>query len=156
PAEPAAVVETKAAPETDAAAATPIPAASGAEAKSEDAAASDGGTEAKVSEAKGADAADPAGTASTPAAEAEDSREQAEVAPADRKGATEEGKEPGATARPPVAGPVLVVTGPRHGFRRGGFAFGAEPVELTSADFLPDGREGDEAEAAERFLAILL
>lgn len=149
----AAAVEDKAAPGTDAAAANPIPAASGGEAKPEGAAAPEGGTEPKASENENSSgAADPAGTAPAPAAGAEETREQAGAAPTDRKGAAEEGNEPGASARPPVAGPdgiAFVVKGPKGGFRRGGLAFGAEPRALTPADF------GDSVEGARRLLAIL-
>ncbi|NCP19065.1 MAG: hypothetical protein GW855_07900 [Erythrobacter sp.] len=53
----------------------------------------------------------------------------------------------------PYDGPVLVVTGPKGGFRRAGFSFDATPRELTPADFGP-ADPGEEIEAARRFLAI--
>lgn len=151
----AAATDNQAVPEADAAT-NEIPAATGGEAKPGDAAASESGTEPKASENENnSGAADPVGTEAAPAAASEEPREQAEAAPADRKGAAEEGEEPGATARPPVAGPVFVVTGPRRGFRRAGFAFGPEPRELAPADFGIGEGEGATPEQLERLLAIL-
>lgn len=126
--------------------------ASGADAEAEGAAASEENAEAKVSEAKGADAADPAGTAGASAAQAEESREQAPTASTDRKDAQGEENQPGETAQPPVAEhdvPVLVVTGPKKGFRRGGFRFGKEPTIFTDASFVKD------IDGMRRILAIL-
>ncbi|MEL7706588.1 helix-hairpin-helix domain-containing protein [Citromicrobium bathyomarinum] len=48
----------------------------------------------------------------------------------------------------PYDGPVLVVTGPKKGFRRAGFAFNATPRTLSPADF------GEGIEAARRFIAL--
>ncbi len=131
---------------------TEIHEASGADAEAEGAAASEDNAEAKVSEAEAADAADPAGTAGASAAQAEESREQAPTASPDRKDAQGEENQPGETAQPPVAehdAPVLVVTGPKKGFRRGGFRFGKEPTVFTDASFVKD------IEGMRRILAIL-
>ena len=59
----------------------------------------------------------------------------------------------GPTSEDPYEGPVLVVTGPKGGFRRAGFQFGKEPTTLTPADFGPAGSD-EEVEAARRFIAI--
>ena len=126
--------------------------ANGADAEAEGAAASEDNAEAKVSEAKGADAADPAGTAGASAAQAEESREQAPTASPDRKDAQGEENQPGETAQPPVAEhdvPVLVVTGPKKGFRRGGYRFDAQPRPLRLQDF------ENNAAGMRHFLAIL-
>lgn len=131
---------------------TGIHEASGADAETKGAAASDDEAEAKVSEARGTDAADPAGTAGASAAQADESREQAPTASTDRKDAQGEEKQPGATAQPPVAEhdvPVLVVTGPKKGFRRGGYRFGKEPTIFTDASFVKD------IDGMRRILAIL-
>ncbi len=127
-----------------------------AKAKLEGAAAPEGGTTAKVSEAQtSADTVDPTGTDSAPAAPSGSSREQAEAPSADRMDEAEEGKEPGATARPPVAGDLddacFIVTGPKAGFRRAGRTFGSDPVELRPEDFFVDGQPGGFAAAAALF-----
>lgn len=131
---------------------TEIQEASGADAETEDAAASEKDADAKVSEAKGSDAADPDGTAGATAAQADESREQTPNASADRKDALGEENQPGATAQPQVADhdvPVLVVTGPKKGFRRGGYRFGQEPTVFTDASFVKD------IDGMRRILAIL-
>ena len=46
-------------------------------------------------------------------------------------------------------GPFLIVTGPKKGRRRGGRAFGKEPVKLSPADF------ADSADGPAQMLAIL-
>lgn len=95
------------------AAADPAPAAEatklqdpdGAEDKPEGAAASDGASEAKVAEVKDAAAVDPARADGAAAAQSEQSRETADAAASDRKAAAEEGSQPEAASRPPVAAP---------------------------------------------------
>lgn len=53
-----------------------------------------------------------------------------------------------AMADDPYDAPVLVVTGPKKGFRRAGFAFDATPRTLSAADF------GEGIDAARRFIAL--
>jgi len=111
----------------------------GAEVQPEGAAASSELAEAKVAEAQiGTAAVDPVGAGSVSAAAPEQSRDAADAAAPDRKAATDEGIEPGATHRPPVAEPfieeemvsVSVASKSRKGRRRAGRAFGPEPVAL--------------------------
>ena len=115
----------------------------GAEAKPEVAAATAGAAEAKVADGQIAAAtADPAGAGAASAAAPEQSRDAAGAAATDRKAASDEGKEPGATHQPPVAEQVpdgeltrvLVASVSPKGRRRIGQAFGPEPTELFVSD----------------------
>lgn len=124
----------------------------GAEAKPEVAAAATGAVEAKVAEADGAANVDPAGAGAASAAAPEQSRETADAPAADHgthgsntsvgnpsKADADEGKQPGATPRPPVADVTIVRVSTKRpqGRRRAGRAFGTEPVELDTSELSP-------------------
>lgn len=127
---------------------------------------------AKPAQAKKAPPAAKTVTEAAPASAAADPAEPSDAKPDEApQAAGEDAGRPAADGAPSAAGdgsepkgdlcegpnlPVaFVVTGPKKGFRRGGIAFGAEPVALTPADF--GHAEGDEMEpaTAERLLAVL-
>lgn len=74
----------------------------------------------------------------------------AEASPDEQRDGTGQPDPAGAPAMAddPYDGPVLVVTGPKKGFRRAGFRFDATPRALTPADF------GEGIDAARRFIAL--
>lgn len=74
----------------------------------------------------------------------------AEASPEEQREGTGQPDPAGAPAMAgdPYDAPVLVVTGPKKGFRRAGFAFDATPRTLSQADF------GEGIEAARRFIAL--
>jgi len=85
--------------------------------------------------------------AKAPEGKTEGSAAETAKAPEGSKSGVEQSK-PGSKAGA-AEPPVLVVIGPKEGFRRGGHRFDQEPARLPLLDFA-NNREG-----AERFLAIL-
>lgn len=128
---------------TDVAKAKKLQTPSGANAKPEVAAATNGAAEAKDVGSKAPASADPAGAESASAAPSEQSRDAADVTAPDRKAVADEGKQPEETHQPPVADefgidgktlPLRVRSARPGGRRRAGFAFGPDAIELDADD----------------------